>query len=270
MPKSAPKILDRALLPLFWALSRRPRIFMFHSVGLEPVELNTGEQGPQASPQLFEAFIDWLTTHATVVTVNDLVRDMKQTRRRSDRLAAISLDDGYEDNYSIAYPILRRRNLPATIFITGAMIRADDDISGPGLSKSQIKEMHSEGIEFGAHTMSHPHLTRISSAEAQLEVARSKELVEDITASPCSGFCYPYGAVNSNIREIVRSGGFSYAVTTQDRIFHSRDNFLLPRTVLPPSPNATDFAVRLSGAHSWRQSAYVQRNRLRNLRSVSR
>lgn len=263
MTTVAYKVLDRLLLPAFWLSNRRPRIFMFHSVGRTPVTLSTGEQGPQIRPELFEAFIDWLAAHATIITVSELVRSRARAHPTSGRLSALSLDDGYEDNYSVAFPILKSRGVPATIFLTTAMIREQDEAAGCGLSRSQIKEMHNAGVEFGAHTMTHPRLTRIAAARARQEIMDSKLAVEGITGSPCRGFCYPYGAVDSNIADMVRQCGFSYGVTTQDRFFQGQDDFLVPRTVLPASPNTTDFAVRLSGAHAWRQSAYLARKRIR-------
>ncbi len=258
-----PKMLDRILLPVFWALNRAPRIFMFHSIGVEPVSLCTGEAGPQASPELFEAFTGWLRRHARVVTVSELARATADGRRPRERLAAITLDDGYEDNYSVALSILTRHEMPATVFLTSRMVRMQSSDPFDGLCQRQINEMLSLGIEFGAHTMTHPHLTRIPLGEAEREIAESKSFVEGLTASRCEGFCYPYGAFDDQIKSLVKSSGFNYAVTTQDRLFNHADIFSLPRTVLTEDRQEKEFAVRLSGAHSWRQSLYPAVTRVR-------
>jgi len=251
-----PKMLDRLLLPAFWALNRSPRIFMFHSIGVEPVTLCTGEAGPQASPEMFEAFVGWLVRHARVVSVSELVRATAENRRSRERFAAITLDDGYEDNFSVALPILVRYQVPATVYLTNAMVRLQSTDPGQGLSQPQIKEMLSSGIEFGAHSVTHPYLTRIPLREADREITESKELVEGITASRCEGFCYPYGRFDDQVKQLVKSCGFSYAVTTQDRLFGDADPFSLPRTVLTQDAQSLEFAIRLSGAHAWRQSFY--------------
>ena len=250
------KLFDRLLLPAFWALSRGPRIFMFHSVGVQPVSLFTGEVGPHASPELFEAFTGWLVRHAKVVTASELARITVDNRHPRERFAAITLDDGYEDNYSVALPILVRHQVPATVFLTSAMVRLNPTDPGGGLSQCQIKEMVSSGIEFGAHSVTHPYLTRIPLREAEQEISESKEFVEALTASRCEGFCYPYGAFDDRVAQLVKSSGFSYAVTTRDRLLRNADPFLLPRTVLTEDSRRTEFAVRLSGAHAWRQSFY--------------
>ncbi len=257
------KLLDRLMLPAFWALSRRPRLFMFHSIGTQPVSLCTGEAGPQASPELFEAFTGWLVRHAKVVTVSELTRIALDDRHPRERFAAITLDDGYEDNYSVALPILVRHRVPATVYLTSAMVRLESTDPGGGLSRRQIKEMLSSGIEFGAHSVTHPHLTRIPLRQAEREITESKEFVEGLTASRCEGFCYPYGAFDDKIAQLVKSSGFNYAVTTQDRLFSGTDPFSLPRTVLTEDSQRTEFAVRLSGAHAWRQSLYPALKRLR-------
>jgi peptidoglycan/xylan/chitin deacetylase (PgdA/CDA1 family) len=236
---------------------------MFHSVGVEPVSLCTGEAGPQANPELFEAFTGFLARHAKVVTVSELARVTASNRHLRERFAAITLDDGYEDNSSVALPILVRHQVPATVFLTSRMVRLQSTDPGQGLSQRQIQDMLSAGIEFGAHSVTHPYLTQIPFRQAEREIAESKEFVEGLTACRCEGFCYPYGAFDDQIKQLVKSRGFTYAVTTQDRLFGDVDRFSLPRTVLAEDAGEMEFAVRLSGAHAWRQSFYPAARRLR-------
>ncbi len=256
-----PAILDHMLFPLFSIAKRRPRIFMFHSVGHSDTTLSTGEIGPRIDPDTFGHFARWLKQHANIVTVGEICTLSRRRRIFDQRVAAISLDDGYEDNYVNAYPILQELEIPATVYVTGDMIRYSSKDRGSGLTVGQIAEMSNFGIEFGAHSVTHPRLNRISVIDAQREILDSKALIEGITSTECKGFCYPYGAYNRTVRDMVEEAGFTYAVTTEDLAFRAHDMFLLQRTVLPASPQPSDFAIRLAGAHAWRQSVFRLANR---------
>lgn len=258
MDISAKSTLDRLVLPAAWQFNRGPRIFMFHSIGSAPVELKEGEPTPQHSQELFATFCEWLVSHATVLTASELAERRRSGGRSSERLVAITLDDGYEDNFTIALPVLRALDIPASVYITTGIIRDDDSAEGCGLTRGQIREMHHSGIEIGAHTVTHPRLTQLDASSAEREIIDSKEALEEVTGARCEGFCYPYGWFDDSVKGLVSKAGFSYAVSTKDVMFPGYDPWALGRTVIPAGGpvSPTEFAIRLCGAHSWRQTLY--------------
>ena len=237
------------------------------------------------SPQSFERQVRYLQRNFEIMPLETLVSCLRdQTLPKNS--AAITLDDGYKDNYTYAYPILQKYRVPATIFLitghigsaelfwwdkvqyvfrhtrvsrleldstvnhlsstqrhqrTGShftteltnmshqkkILLLDKMISSAGvaiptdlakqviLSAEDIKEMASKGIDFGAHTVTHPNLTRESEQEARHEIVRSKKHVEEFAGKECTLFAYPLGAFNGQVERIVAQSGYVAAVTSK-------------------------------------------------------
>jgi peptidoglycan/xylan/chitin deacetylase (PgdA/CDA1 family) len=102
------------------------------------------------------------------------------------------------------------------------------------LSESQVKELVQRGIDIGAHTMSHPILTRLDDATARREIVTSKETLEAVTGRRVELFAYPNGQPQRDYArrhvEMVREAGFSAAVSHAWGACHvGSDRFQLPR-----------------------------------------
>jgi peptidoglycan/xylan/chitin deacetylase (PgdA/CDA1 family) len=128
-----------------------------------------------------------------------------------DRSFVITFDDGYQSVYEEAFPVLQRHGMSAIVFLTvgekGTAGLGDRLPSLGGrsmLSWPQIREMHRGGIAFGAHTLTHPDLTRLPSDQVEAEVCRSKAIIEDTLSAPVACFAYPYGRYDQRGREIIR------------------------------------------------------------------
>jgi peptidoglycan/xylan/chitin deacetylase (PgdA/CDA1 family) len=123
---------------------------------------------------------------------------------------ALTFDDGYRSVYDHAFPILQRYGFSATVFLTvgGKRNWIDSDrlpsmCDRTMLSWGEIREMRRSGIEFGAHTLTHPDLTRLSVKLAESEICDSKAIIEDALSTPAASFAYPYGRYDIRCREIV-------------------------------------------------------------------
>ena len=81
------------------------------------------------------------------------------------------------------------------------------------LSWDEVMEMSQNGISFGAHTATHPILTKLPIGEAKAEIARSKTEIETRLGVPCTSFAYPNGDFNDGVVKLVRDCGFTGAVT---------------------------------------------------------
>jgi peptidoglycan/xylan/chitin deacetylase (PgdA/CDA1 family) len=253
-------------------------------------DLSFTQPGMYVTQETFETQIRYLTRHYRLVALNDLLA------RPFDRACAITFDDGWVDNYEFAFPILKKYEVPATIFIAtgqvgtgrwpwpdricyyvhrapagrfaGALTSAlrsegvngiNDgvfpadrhlaaeqavqrlkglehgllgrvmslvdrdfaDLNGtlhrnrPWMTWDEVIAMSAAGMAFGSHTRTHVILTRVSRAEALVEIQDSRLELSARINRPVSTFCYPNGAYDAEIVRMVADAGYSLAVTTR-------------------------------------------------------
>ncbi|MCM8818098.1 MAG: polysaccharide deacetylase family protein [Candidatus Omnitrophica bacterium] len=133
----------------------------------------------------------------------------------------ITFDDGFSDNFYFAFEILSKFNIKPLIFLIVNYINTDkifsrykDREKDRFLNWKEINEMLEYGVEFGSHTLTHPHLTQIPEEKAKEEIFISKKIIEDKIGKEVKFFCYPYGEFNEKIIEIVKMAGYKSAVVT--------------------------------------------------------
>ncbi|UCF67185.1 MAG: polysaccharide deacetylase family protein [Acidobacteriota bacterium] len=120
-------------------------------------------------------------------------------------MAVITFDDGWRDNMTVAWPVLARHEVPATIFLTSDYIKGGGQPDSEFMGETDVRRLARYGIEFGAHTVSHPRLTNISTLAAEEEMRRSKEMVESLTGRTCDLFAYPFGDHDAAVCRIAGS-----------------------------------------------------------------
>jgi peptidoglycan/xylan/chitin deacetylase (PgdA/CDA1 family) len=246
---------------------------------------------PQTSTRDFEKQIVHFARNYKVISLDEIVERVKN-RDSLRGCVAITFDDGFKDNYENAYPILKKYNVPATIFLTTGYIEDgtapwfiklryifmktkktrfqfslnDKTISLPMqtreekfaasdramaclkdcpdnerlpmlnnlceelevndfrklenlmLTWDQVKEMLESGISFGAHTVSHPILTRMPMDKVEEEIRQSKKTIEAKIGKPVTSFAYPFGKkaqYRPEIFPILERLQFKCAVTTE-------------------------------------------------------
>jgi peptidoglycan/xylan/chitin deacetylase (PgdA/CDA1 family) len=278
------KIKDRAV------------ILMYHSI-------NENRHRIGVNKESFERQMEYIKEKMNPVPLITIAHWISKGKSIPPRAVAVSFDDGYEDNFIMAYPILKKFSIPATIFLTTGHIEStkifwwdkvseiikktnkpfvdlkdfqsfrnsstnspeliklntfsrkvdaimtiikffktfeyhriheatdllqkildvgDKDIEPSSmLNWRQIKEMKRNGIDFGAHTVTHPDLTKIAQDEAVKEIKSSKDTIEQKIDATIYGFAYPYGLkdhFNEKITKIIKNAGFHYTCSAEPGI----------------------------------------------------
>ena len=136
----------------------------------------------------------------------------------------LTFDDGYEDNYSAMFPVLKEYNAHATIFLIENLIGTDGY-----LTEEQIKEMADSGlVHFGWHTQNHTELPSMKEGNLRKDLEEGKLKVEELTGMPCRAFAYPGGKYDSKSASIVEDC-FDFAYTTESSPTEWPSNKLIPR-----------------------------------------
>jgi len=180
-------------------------VLMYHSV--LPSALK--ENRLVVSVNTFYRQMEFLKKHNYNVIPLEKIPDFILNKKKiPPKTIAISFDDGYKDNYLYAFPILKKYNLFATIFLVV------NDIDKPDrLNWQEIFEMKNSGlISFGSHTISHPYLTSLDEDKLKSEIFDSKRILEEKLFSPVKTFAYPAGFFNQKAKELVQNAGYILAV----------------------------------------------------------
>lgn len=150
--------------------------------------------------------------------------EVKQRLSNHDksRFVCYTFDDGYLDTFTLAYPILRDRQIPFCIYMTRDFYQKKAvphwDPNAAMMGVEQLVELASDPLcTIGAHTCSHPHLNCLSDESQRHEIADGKEDLESIIGKKISHFAFPYGDYNRQTLRIVKDLGFETAVTTSGR-----------------------------------------------------
>jgi peptidoglycan/xylan/chitin deacetylase (PgdA/CDA1 family) len=167
--------------------------------------------------EAFEAYCLFFARHFRVVSLGELL-DGLEPGASAGRLA-ITFDDGYRDNWEHAAPVLLRLGLPGTFFVVSGWMGTDQVAwwdeqlrEPPGwMSWDQVRSLHRNGFEIGAHTRTHVDLGRVSGNEAREEIEGGRADLERELGTPTKLFAYPYGRrdnLTAENRERVRAAGF--------------------------------------------------------------
>ena len=197
------------------------------------------------------------------ITFRDHDRFLRGEARLPRRPIILTFDDGYVDNYTIAFPLLQDFGFRAVIFAVADKDRRTnfwdrDEQQAQLMSASQLQEVHRSGIEIGSHTVTHPRLPLVSVEEAHREVCDSKDSLEQLLGSSVLSFAYPYGALSQTVKNLVDEAGYKYAVAADSSPVIFFEDFLeIRRTQVFPWTTKIGF---------WKKTLPIY-NRYKNIKS---
>lgn len=139
------------------------------------------------------------------VSMKDVRQVILGKKKLKNRFVAITLDDGYRDNYEIAYPIFKKYNIPFCIYLLQCEINGDRIGNYPMLTEKQILMLDKEPLcTFGGHTYSHPFLGKLNKNEQFNEINKCKEWIEDLLKHEIEDYSYPFGSYNEDTIKIMK------------------------------------------------------------------
>ena len=213
--------VDHALWIPYGRHSISVPILMYHYIRPVP-SMNSDWMGYKlsVSPASFHEQMDWLAAHGYhPVDFNDMRAYFAGQKVLPSKPVMITLDDGYTDLYTTAYPILKAHNFKAVAYIVTSFVGQDRYVT-----PEQILEMDRNGIEIASHTVDHANLARTSVYGVTNELATSKAWLERLLGHPVVDFAYPSGKFNSQVVGVLQATGYDTAVTELPGTIHSLDD----------------------------------------------
>lgn len=192
---------------------------------------------------------------------------------KNQKFVILSFDDGYLDNYTILFPLLKKYNYKAVIYpVTNEEYNAWDSENKIPLEKkiplmnwNQMREMKKTGlVEFGGHTKKHCDLLQIDNEKALKEIKECKEILEQELESQIISFAYPYGFFNIEHKEILKNEGYKYGVATASGPVNFFEDFYHIRRIgIFSKDDIKKYSKKVSGKYN---SKKVRSEKIKKLR----
>lgn len=231
---------------------------MYHKIGNYPPGSKLAKLWVKADD--FRAQLTYLRDHGyTSITFSDWRDAEKGIKSLPPKPVLITFDDGYMNNFELAYPLLREFGMKGCIFLVYETMDKHNGWHNPDtepwlkmLTWQQIREMQESGtIEFGSHTMKHRNLSETSADDVRWELVESKKRLEDKLGREMVGFAYPYGAgaYKPEVRRAALDAGYRFDFSIKQgitRLPWKREEEAVRRLLIRGDDTAFDFHLNLT------------------------
>lgn len=220
----------------------RVPVLMYHRVDTrlsahDPITVHLTVMAP-----LFEAELQLLNRAGyRPLTLDELVRALSHSGTVPAHRVVLTFDDGYEDNYTVAFPLLRRYGWTATFFVVTSTVGT------PGhLTADQIREMAASGMDVESHGEHHIDFSQLPLGVARGELVGSRRLIARWSGRPVRYFAYPAGRFTSGLVRLLAETGYRGAVTeVPGFVTPASLPFTLPRIRMDHDDTLASFARKL-------------------------
>jgi peptidoglycan/xylan/chitin deacetylase (PgdA/CDA1 family) len=228
----------------------------------------------EITPQAFEAQMKDLKDHGiTVIRMQDLLAWKRGEKNIPPRCAVITFDDGWESQYTVAWPILKKFGYPLTMFIYTEGVRGGHFGGGEAITWEELGEMRDAGVDIEAHSKTHQDLRKPYNKVTKRhlnpeeykewlndEVAGSKDLLEQKLAIKVDCFAVPYGFYNENVMKVARAAGYEaiFTVYGQPITYHTSLDSLGRYMIEANKPKVFANAVKTIGASTGGAAAVAE------------
>jgi len=234
-----------------------PRVLMYHMISPHLPKNRSKFNRLRVTPEAFEKQLHWLHTQGWHTMS---MAELATCQNIPPKTVVLSFDDGYADNYTHAFPLLKRYNMKATIYIVterfngnwatdkDTKISSDELNNEAMLSHEMVQEMLDSGfIEIGSHTIHHVNLPTLTLEEKEKEILASKEIIEQKYGITCNSFAYPFGFYDEASIALVQKHGYSSAVTTVPKLipWQEANRYEVPRVIISGRQSFFDFKLKM-------------------------
>jgi peptidoglycan/xylan/chitin deacetylase (PgdA/CDA1 family) len=197
-----------------------------------------------ATPRQFEEQIRWLREHCDVIPLRAALDRARGRDIPSKPTVALTFDDGYDDNFANALPVLTRYGITASFYVTTGFVDQDPDVMDRmrrlrgmpvrALSWNQLAEIRKAGMEIGSHSITHSNLAELEPEALHVELRDSKRILEDHLGEEIDSVAYPFGIPGRHVTgrtiEEARDAGYRTGTAILYRDLRRHDDALnIPR-----------------------------------------
>ncbi len=223
-------------------------ILMYHYIEVAPASSTL--KGLYLDPKIFDSQLEELQkNNYQTLFVSDVAESINNKNTIGDKNIVLTFDDGYEDFYTQAFPILKKYKTKATLYV---IINA---LGTKGyLTREQVKELADSGlVEIGSHTFNHPDLRSLKNKDVKFEIEISKKILESITGKTIFSFAYPFGLYKPEFFKLASEAPYLTAVSVIPGTRQGESNNWILRRI---RPNDRQGQVFINWLGEWEKSTY--------------
>ncbi|MCB1953357.1 MAG: polysaccharide deacetylase family protein [Zoogloeaceae bacterium] len=227
-------------------------ILMYHQVGdFAPMK---GHRSTYCHHKRFARQMAYLARFGyTVLSMDQVLACLRGKAPMPPKAVALTFDDGYENFYEYAWPVLQKHGFPALVYLISDLLgqpsnwfAADGRDTPPLMSAARVRQLRGEGVDFGSHTATHIKLSEQDTPRIREEVTRSKAALEDVLGEPVNHFCYPFGSHDLRAVDAVADAGYLSGTTCiRSPASVADDPLTLPRKAISYGDNLLGYYWRL-------------------------
>lgn len=197
-------------------------ILMYHAVHvMDPSEASNANL--IVAPDNFEAQIKAMVDAGYYfLTPEEAYKALTENALPAKKVVWLTFDDGNEDFYTIAYPILKKYKAKATNNIITGFVKKGN---AGNLTVKQMKEMMAHGMSFQSHTVNHPDLSVNDKATQKAELTDSIDFLEDKLNTKVNTIAYPSGRYNQTTLDLAKKT-YKLGLTTNEGLASAKDGLL--------------------------------------------
>ncbi|MBZ9688310.1 polysaccharide deacetylase family protein [Clostridium estertheticum] len=230
--------VESSYIKIVTTVQRIP-VLMYHKL----TTISAKQDGLVILQSAFSSQMNYLKTHGyNTISLDQFYDNLSKGTALPKKPVLITFDDGYVNNYTLAYPIIKANNQKATVF----MISKDIDTNPGSMTSKQLIEMDANGFRVENHTNKHENLATLSYTNQLATITKTKQVLEKLLGRKVVYLAYPYGAYNYNTIKAAKAAGCNLGITTDAGLTSKQDNpYEIKRIFMGPLDNLTSLAHKL-------------------------